>query len=625
MSAISDRLQQVLAVHQQGRLAEAESMYLAFLQDHSAVFDAWHLYGVLKLQQGLYEEAVDLIGKAIKLSNRSVQAYANLGTALVNLQRYAEAMEAYQNAVRIQPTYAVGHFNLGHLHSTLNRIEEALLSYSQAISCDSSFIDALHNRGALYIGLKRYQQAITDCNQALALDPRHLGSLLNRGLAYCESGQYSEAIKNYDYLLDIQPDNSDAYYYRGIALYKSRMYAQAIANYDRTLAFNPNCARSLSNRGSALHRMYRYEEALASYDRSISINPDSAEAHTNRGVLLYDMQRNEEALVSYDNALQIDSDYADAHWNQSLSRLRIGDFEQGWQQHEARLLIAAVAPPKRPFLQPAWLGAESIAGKKILLHADQGLGDTMQFCRYAKLLAERDATVILEVQPSLKSLLEGLDGVHQLIAHGESLPDFDMHCRLTSLPLAFRTLPQSIPNAIPYISAQQEYIKKWSSKLGDAQGLRIGIVWAGNPGHIDGHYRSIAPERLRPLLSLNHQFIGLQKDFSRADKDFLDQFDNAIDLSQELHNFSDTAAIIESLDLVISVDTSVAHLAGAMGKPVWIMLAYSPDWRWSVGSDRSLWYPSARLFRQPAANDWDSVVNAVIAALAVQSELRQPA
>jgi len=649
MTAIASRLQQALAIHQQGRLAEAEGLYRDILQDQYDLFDGWHLLGVVKFQQGLFEEAVGLFETSIKLNNLSAPAYSNLGNALLQLQRQQDALEAYRNAVRIQPDYATGHFNLGSLLATLHLIEEALASYNQAISLDPQHISALQNRGLIYLGRKDYAQAIADFNQILSITPGHADSLLNRGLAYYESGQYIAAIQNYSELLKTQPGNVDVHCYQGMAFYKLGMYEQAVSsygngllidnksaktlnnrgaalhrlaqyegalsNYDRAILLQPGYAEAYSNRGALLHEMTKYEDALASHDQALAIDPQYASAHCNRGMVLLDMLRHEEALESYDKALAINPDYAEAHWNQSLCRLRMGDFKKGWEQYEWRWKIDSVAPLKRQFAQPNWLGEEPIAGKTILLHADQGLGDTIQFCRYAQILAAQDATVLLEVPLALKSLLHDLSGVHQLIGAGEPLPEFDMHCQIMSLPFACKTLADSIPCAIPYIFAQQQYVEKWASRFEAKKGLRIGIAWAGSSAHANDNNRSVALEKLQPLLTLNHQIFSLQKELRPADADFLHST-GVTHWGEELQDFSDTAGIIQSLDLVISVDTSVAHLAGAMGKQVWIMLPYSPDWRWPVDRDTSLWYPTATLLRQPAVGDWDSVINTMTAALA---------
>lgn len=649
MSAVASRLQQALAIHQQGRLAEAEGLYRDILQDQYDLFDGWHMLGVVKLQQGLFEEAVDLFETAVKLNNLSAPSYSNLGNALLQLQRPQEALQAYQNAVKVQPDYVTGHFNLGSLLSSLHRVEEALAAYDQAITLDPKHISALQNRGLIHLGRKDHLQAIADFNQILTANPGHVDSLLNRGLAYYENGQFIEAIQNYNDLLKIEPGNVDVHCYQGMAFYKLGMYEQAVtsygnglrinndstkalnnrgaalyrlgqyeaalSNYDRAILLQPDYAEAHSNRGALLHEMSRYQEALASHDQALVIDPQYATAHCNRGMLLLDMLRHDEAMESYDKALAIDPEYAEAHWNQSLCRLRMGDFEQGWEQYEWRWKVDSIARLKRQFSQPTWLGEGSISGKTILLHADQGLGDTIQFCRYAQLLANQNATVLLEVPLPLKSLLNGLSGVQQVIGAGEALPEFDMHCPIMSLPFACKALAESIPSAIPYISAQQEYIEKWASRLESKQGLRIGIVWAGSSAHANDRKRSIALEKLQPLLALDHQFFSLQKELRPTDQEFL-QRSGIIHLGEELQDFSDTAAVMELLDLVISVDTAVVHLAGAMGKLVWIMLPYSPDWRWPVDSDTSLWYPTATLLRQPDAGDWDGVVNAMTAALA---------
>ena len=659
MSDLASRLQEALAIQQQGRLAEAEGLYRDILQEQYDLFDGWHMLGVVKFQQGLFEEAVDLFETATKLNNLSAPAYSNLGNALQQLQRPQEALKAYRSAVEIQPDYVTGHFNLGNLLSALHHTEEALASYNRALALDHRHINTLQNRGLIYLSRKNYPQAITDFNQILAVSPGHIDSLLNRGLAYYENGQFIEAIQNYSELLRMQPQNADVHCYQGMAFHKLGMYDSAVtscsnalridndsakalnnrgaalhrlgqheaalSNYDRAISLKPDYAEAHSNRGALLHEMLRYTEALASHDQALAINPQYAAAYCNRGMLLLDMLQHEEAMASYDNALALEPAYAEAHFNQSLCRLRMGDFEKGWAQYEWRWKIDSIARLKRQFPQPNWLGEEPIAGRTILVHADQGLGDVIQFCRYARLLADQGAKVLLEVPLPLKSLLRGLDGVQQLTAVGEALPEFDVHCQIMSLPLACKTTAASLPCNIPYIRTQTEYIEKWASRLGDGQGaLRIGIAWAGSATHSNDHNRSIALQKLQPLLELGHQIFSLQKEVRPADQEFLDS-SAIVHFGEELQDFADTAAIIESLDLVISVDTSVAHLAGAMGKLVWIMLPYSPDWRWPVDTGASAWYPTASLLRQPALGDWDSVVNTITATLSSLDAEPEPA
>jgi tetratricopeptide (TPR) repeat protein len=346
---------------------------------------------------------------------------------------------------------------------------------------------------------------------------------------------------------------------------------------------------------------------LASHASALAARRDYAEAYANRGVTLYDLKRFDEALVSYDQAIGLQPDYADAHFFKSLSSLVTGDFERGWSEYEWRHRAPAARLTERTFRQPLWLGESELAGKTILLHSEQGFGDTIQFSRYVPLVAARGARVLLEVEEPLCELMNGLAGPAQVIAKGDPLPDFDLRCPLPSLPLAFGTRLETIPSDAPYLRLPRQALDYWNSMLGARDRLRVGLAWAGNTKHVRDAERSMRLRDLQPLLDSGATFVSLQKDL-RAEDDGTLKSCNMIQFGEELGDFSDTAALISQLDLVISVDTSVAHLAGALGKPVWILLTHAPDWRWLLDRDDSPWYPTVRLFRQNESREWGGVV-----------------
>jgi hypothetical protein len=387
--------------------------------------------------------------------------------------------------------------------------------------------------------------------------------------------------------------------------------------------FRLNYAAAFYNRGNALNMLNRFEEALASYDRALALRPDYVEALANRGATLHELQSFTEALASYDHAISLRPDSADVHYNEALCRMLIGDFERGLEKHEWRWKTGLFRTSKRDFAKPLWLGSDDVAGKTILLHAEQGLGDTIQFCRYAPLLAQRGANVVLEVQKPLHQLLSSLPDVSHVLSRGDPLPHFDMHCPLLSLPLAFKTRLDSIHGETPYLSSSAVKIAEWRNRLGERQKPRIGLVWAGNPrkelpgaNRIDAQ-RSIAFDRLAVLLKDTRcEFYSLQKGeaaVTQLRESALRQ--HVVDWTDEIHDFADTAALIENLDLIISVDTAVAHLAGALGKPFWLINRYNTCWRWLLDRDDSPWYPTARLFRQDETRDWDGVTARVLDAL----------
>jgi hypothetical protein len=347
---------------------------------------------------------------------------------------------------------------------------------------------------------------------------------------------------------------------------------------------------------------------------ALASRPDYAEAFANRGVLLYDLKRFDEALASYDSAIALRPDYADAHFFKGLSSLVTGDLPRGWIEYEWRRKAPAARIPKRDFSQPLWLGGDDIAGKTILLHSEQGLGDTIQFCRYAALVAARGARVILEVEAPLRELMTGLAGTAGIIAKGSALPDFDIQCPLPSLPLAFKTRLDTIPSTTPYLRVPKQALGYWNALLGAKRSLRIGLAWAGNAKHVRDRERSMRLRDLLPLLDIEATFVSLQKEVRAADAETLANC-GVLQFGRKLGDFSDTAALISQLDLVISVDTSVAHLAGALGKRVWILLTHAPDWRWLLDRDDSPWYATARLFRQDDTREWHGVIARVRDAL----------
>lgn len=375
----------------------------------------------------------------------------------------------------------------------------------------------------------------------------------------------------------------------------------------RALAFQPGNAEALANRGAALRMLGRIEDALADYDRALAIAPDSPEAHNNRGVALAALNRHREAIAAYTRALTLRPSYDRARFNRALSHLVLGEFEPGWQDHESRWTGSEMHRGARSLPGRAWDGREDLHGKTVLLYAEQGLGDAIQFSRYAAQVHGLGARVVLEAHAPLAPLLASLEGVDQVVAFGEALPPFDLHCALMSLPLVLGTRADSIPASIPYLKAADERVASWRARLRDAPGLRVGLAWSGSRTLRNDANRSIALERLAPLAAAGRTLFAVQKDIRDADRAALDVLP-VRSFADELTDFAETAALVQSLDVVVSVDTVAAHLAGALGKPVWVLLPFSPDWRWMLDREDSPWYPTARLFRQPAIGDWAAAI-----------------
>jgi tetratricopeptide (TPR) repeat protein len=415
----------------------------------------------------------------------------------------------------------------------------------------------------------------------------------------------------------LDPTNADTYSNIGHVLMSSGRNEEALSWFDRSLELQPNSAATLTNKALTLAAMRRFAEALSWYDRSLELQPNSALTLTNKAIALAELRHFDEAFAAYHRARAIDPCYAAADWNLALLQLLTGNFEAGWAGREARWKIPALSAYYPKLSQPMWLGKEPIEGKTILINVDEGLGDTIQFARYVPRLAEQGARVILAVQEPLCPLLSELPGVSQCLAFTASeLPAFDMYCSISSLPLAFGTRLETIPSAIPYLPAPAECrLQAWEERLGSHERLRVGLVWSGNPRHDNDHNRSIPLRLLTHILDVDATFVSLQKDLRPDDKATLLERTEITDLTAHLTDFAETAALVSCLDLVISVDTSVVHLAGALGRPTWILLPYRPDWRWLLGRDDSPWYPTVRLFRQDAARTWDDVIARVREAL----------
>jgi Tfp pilus assembly protein PilF len=432
-----------------------------------------------------------------------------------------------------------------------------------------------------------------------------------------EARDFSGAIQLYDQAIALNPQHAEAYYKRGNALKNAGQPEAAIASYDLAIEFRAGYSQAYCNRGVVQQSLGLMGEALSSYDRAIVLEPADAMAHYNRALLMQERSRWDEALASYNRAVQIDPRFADAQYNRSLALLSLGDFEHGWRGFEwrwhnaQRLGIGA----RREFTQPLWLGDEPVAGKRLLLYSEGGFGDTLQFCRYASLCAGLGATVILEVPQPLRDLLQGLAGVAQVIVTGSELPEFDYQCPLMSLPLAFRTTLETIPAAPGYLHSDPAKVQRWRALLGERTGPRVGLAWSGNPNYPADARRSIALADWVGQLPPGFQYFRLQRHVREADRAALQSSPFIVSFADDLLEFDNTAALCELMDVVISTDTSVPHLSGALARPTWLLLPLDPDWRWLRNRSDSPWYPTAKLYRQKSAGAWDEVFGRIAADL----------
>jgi hypothetical protein len=438
----------------------------------------------------------------------------------------------------------------------------------------------------------------------------------SNALALKASGKFAQALESYNHCLELD-DRPQYRSNRGVLLQEMGRLDEALADHDRALAAEPTYAQGHYNRGNALQALNRLEDALCAYDTCIALLPSFAPAYSNKADALRDLGRFDVSLASYEQALSLAPDLPDARFNRALVLLLLGQFEEGLSHYEWRWSRGDLQRHKRAFDRPLWLGQEGLCGNTILLHAEQGLGDTLQFCRYAQMVSALGARVILECPRALAPLLKSLPGVDILMAAGDALPPFDFHCPLASLPLAFKTRLDCIPTPIPYLYPQPERIRQWSQGLGQ-EGLRIGVCWQGQPSQVD-QGRSFPLKMLKPLSEIpGVRLISLHKGSGEGQLQDLPPGMTVQSLGPNLDEdgaFLDTAAVMKHCHLVITSDTSIAHLAGALGVPVWVALKFVPDWRWMLHRSDSPWYPTMRLFRQSAPGDWGPVFAAMAAEL----------
>jgi tetratricopeptide (TPR) repeat protein len=495
---------------------------------------------------------------------------------------------------------AVSAFEEGQLGKA-ERLCAAILEYS------SDHFDTLHLLGYIHLRRGRHLEAIGPLVRAVKANAGSVDAASNLGLAFHNAGRFEEAIAQYRNALVLSPHHPEISYNLGNAYLARDLVIEALACYDETLAYHPSHVGARVNRGNTLLRFNRPVDALESYEQALVLMPDHPQILTNRGHALRRLDRPQEALASLAVAIKNSPDFPEAHFESALAHLTLGDFEAGWKAYEWRWKTSAFAEKRRSFRQPQWQRHEPLAGKTILLHAEQGFGDTLQFIRYAPLLASRGARVICEVQPELMSLLAQFKGV-EIVAKGSALPHFDLHCPFLSLPLAFGTDLATIPALVPYLAAPEARVARWRDRLGGGR-PRVGFVWFGSPAHKNDANRSIALAQFGRLFAdLSSACFSLQREIREADREAWMGLPNLVDLGPELADFAETAAVISVLDLVVSVDTAVAHLAGALGKPVLILLPHAADFRWLRERSDTPWYPTAKLLRQPAFGDWDSVI-----------------
>jgi tetratricopeptide (TPR) repeat protein len=538
-----------------------------------------HLAGIVSFHSGRYDHSVEWISRAIRREPKSAYL-ADLSDALAKQGRIDEAVKAADKAVQLTPNDADLWRRVGNVLIDAGRGSDALLCFQHA----------------------------------LKLDPRQWEAAYKAGQLLHDAGRFEEALCHLESSVEQRPDSVPTLHMRALVLKSLNRLDEALADGVRAIELDPANADGYGNVAEILQTLGRNEDALSWYDRSLAIGPNVPRTVINKASSLAELGRFDEAMKEYERALVIEPGHAAAAWNLALLQMLTGNFEAGWQGREARWRIPHLAAGYPKLATPIWLGDEPVAGKTVFVCADEGIGDTIQFARYVPMLAARGARVILAVEKVLCPLLSGLVGVAECLPKTDEtvIPSFDLHCALDSLPLAFGTTPDTIPAEKAYLPPPAaDRVRAWENRLGARNRMRVGLVWSGNPKHGNDRNRSMPLKTLARILDVNATFISLQKDLRPADRELLHEGMDIVDVSTELADFADTAALVSCLDLVISVDTSVAHLAAAVGCPTWILLPHVPDYRWLLDREDSPWYPTVRLFRQTESREYDSVVDRV--------------
>jgi tetratricopeptide (TPR) repeat protein len=541
-----------------------------------------------------------------------------IGIRLAQQGRLAEALASFQRALQLQPGLPQTHNNLGIALQDQGRLEEAVASYRRALALRPDYAMAYNNLGTALKEQQKLDEALACFRRALQLKPDDVMANSNAAMALKDQGQLAEAAACYRRTLELKPDYAEAYADYGVVLRGLGSLDEAEACCRRALQLKPDLPAGLANLGVVLRDQGKLDEAVDCQRRALELKPGFAEAWANLGVALTDQGRLTEAADCYRRALELKPNLPEARLNRSLLWLLCGDFQQGWPEYEWRWQAELKRFVSRFPRCPLWDG-QFLQGKTILLHAEQGLGDTIQFIRYAALVKDRGAKVIVECQEPLVRLLAGCRGVDELIGQGKDLPAFDVHAPLLSLPGVFNTSLETIPAEVPYLFAKRESVEQWRAELGAAAGFKIGIAWRGSPVHLNDRTRSFPLNCFESLAALpGVRLFSLQKGAGAEQLQELAGRFPVTELGSRLQDFADTAAVLVNLDLVITCDTAIAHAAGALGAAIWVALPLAPDWRWLLDRADSPWYPTLRLFRQQSPGDWAGVFDQIKTALSAQ-------
>ncbi len=614
MESVFDR---AFAAHRAGRLVEAERDYRAALAANPSDADALHLFGVLRHQQGQNQEAADLVGRAVALRPNDAALHLNLGNALKALGRIDDAIDRFRNALTLAPDFSLAHYNLGNAYAAQARHEDAAAAFERALRLSPGDASIHNNLGNALNALGRHDAALAAFRRALALRPGHAGAHNNLGMALAALGQGEQALAHFRAAIASEPTFAAAHFNLGNTLDALGHHQQAVQAFEAVLAMHPAFPVGLLGLGNALAALGRHAEARVRYERAVGLDPSLVHAWLNLGTAHHALGAHELALRAFDQALRLAPDHTLARMHRAVTLLTLRDFKRGLPEYEARHALPGAPGAPDGSTLPRWHG-EPITARTLLVRAEQGFGDTLQFSRFVPLARERCARLVFEVQPELLPLFEPLARAWRVsvVAQGRQRVAADLGCSLLSLPFALGIGFDGIPSRTPYLAVPDGARRRFRGSLGGQSRRKLGLVWSGR--------RQVQENRAVPLAALAPLFaiagvdwIVLQPDLAEADRTALATHPQRarIHTVRGLDDFAATAALIDRLDGVVSIDTAVAHLTGALGKPLWLMLAFAADWRWFTGGD-SPWYPRAELFRQAAPGEWDAVASAVAARVA---------
>jgi tetratricopeptide (TPR) repeat protein len=573
-----ETLTQAMQYHAAGDFGRAEQLYRQILETDPHQVDVWFYLGDMYLVTGRLQDAMEYYYYVLKLAPSHSQAQNSLGIAFAQQNNWGDAVYWFQQSVQSKPDHAEAYNNLGIALANQGNLTEAENCYREAIRLKGEFPAAYNNLGLVLTTLGRFSDAIASYHQALAQQPNYFEARHNLGQAFEKAKRYEEAIDCYRQVLCDKPDYPEAH----------------------------------NSLGNSLYKLGRYAESKEEFSRALSLRPNYGEAYHNLANLVVDEGRPEEGIDNYNRALQYMPDRAEVHVGRAFTWLRMGDFARGCPEFEWRWHLKGVPP--RSLSQPRWDGSP-LNGQRIFLHAEQGLGDTIQFVRYVPLVKALGGRVIVGCQESVRSLVATCAGIDELISGpAPVLPPFDTHAALMSLPWIMGTTLSTIPAKVPYLSADPQVVEHWRKEMSAIPGFKIGIAWQGNPEHVNDYHRSVPLARFETLARMQGvRLLSLQKGTGFEQLAAVIERWPIPDLGSRFRTFTDTAAALKNLDLVITVDSAVAHCAGALAVPIWVLLPFAADWRWLTGRDDSPWYPTMRLFRQPKVLDWDTVFERLVA------------